>query len=182
MTYHLRFLTVEQRFWLKVNKLGRLNLRIGRCWEWVGAKGRGGYGLFRGDGECLAHRFSYRLENGPIPEGLDVMHRCDNPACVRPAHLQLGTDLDNRRDSEAKGRPRNLPKGNQHYTRLRPELALRGSSVGTSKLSEADVADIKHRLTNARWGDKTAEKLALQYQVSVTHIHRIRAGDAWGHV
>ena len=77
------------------------------CWEWLGSVGHHNYGRFWNDGkEIKAHRFSWQLHNGAIPEGLWVLHRCDNPRCVRPDHLWLGTVLENTRDMLAKGRER----------------------------------------------------------------------------
>lgn len=77
------------------------------CWIW--SAGRAGpkwnqYGHFKAEGQIKAHRFSYQLYVGPIPEETCVCHRCDNPLCVSPAHLFLGTYLDNNRDAIAKGR------------------------------------------------------------------------------
>jgi hypothetical protein len=85
------------RFWSRVTKGDG-------CWEWSGARDRGGYGHFNGAHGNRAHRFSWILANGPIPAGMLICHRCDNPPCVNPDHLFLGTVLDNHRDMDAKGR------------------------------------------------------------------------------
>jgi hypothetical protein len=76
------------------------------CWLWTGARFKTGYGGLRADNgrTVRAHRFSYELRRGPIPPGLDVMHACDVRLCVNPAHLSIGTRLDNMRDAVAKGR------------------------------------------------------------------------------
>ena len=90
----------DGRFWGKVAK------RDGEeCWEWQGSRKGGGYGSIgiKG-GTVAAHRASWVLTNGAIPDNLWVLHKCDNPPCVRPDHLFLGTRLDNVRDMCAKGR------------------------------------------------------------------------------
>jgi hypothetical protein len=97
---------VTVRFWQKVNKRGPND-----CWEWTASTTGAGYGTigigFKKDKTrytALAHRLSYELQNGPIPDGLHVCHSCDNPRCVNPAHLWLGTAADNMTDMVAKGR------------------------------------------------------------------------------
>jgi len=92
---------LANRFWPKVRKGDE-------CWEWIGARGARGYGKMtagpRGSGHVRAHRVSWELAFGPVPDGLWVLHTCDNPPCVRPDHLWLGTRLDNMRDCARKGR------------------------------------------------------------------------------
>ena len=77
------------------------------CWEWKGQRDRDGYGVFNKDGKHLrANIVGYEIQNGPIPEGHFVMHRCDNPPCVRGSHLRTGTNAQNLADMAAKGRAR----------------------------------------------------------------------------
>jgi hypothetical protein len=99
--------TLAERFWSKVDKRGP-----DECWPFTGrTNGNGaypGYGWIRGPEAnrrpLAAHRISWELHNGPIPDGLFVLHKCDFPPCTNPAHLFLGTNRDNMRDAAAKGR------------------------------------------------------------------------------
>lgn len=89
------------RFWSKVNKHGPRAGRLGCCWVWTAAHDQDGYGLFKLKGKMLrAHRVAW----GDVPLGLNVLHHCDNPPCVRRSHLFLGTVADNNHDAIAKGR------------------------------------------------------------------------------
>lgn len=93
-----RIIPIEERFWQNVGVSAD-------CWEWQGTKDSKGYGLITDRRKNIgAHRLSWQLCYGPIPDGLYVCHSCDNPSCVRPEHLFLGTNQDNQRDASAKGR------------------------------------------------------------------------------
>lgn len=89
---------IAQRFWTKVHCTDT-------CWMWSGSRDRAGYGIIwrivagKSNRTAKAHRISWELHFGPIPEGLSVLHHCDNPPCVRPAHLYLGSQQDNMRDA-----------------------------------------------------------------------------------
>jgi hypothetical protein len=91
--------TQEARFWAKVEKTEK-------CWEWTAALHETGYGIFGIGGKRVdrAHRISWRMHFGEIPKGMIICHRCDNPRCVRPDHLFVGTYADNTRDCMEKGR------------------------------------------------------------------------------
>ena len=107
------FRTDTERFWQKV-------IRHDGCWGWAGSVGSTGYaqmGSRKGEGvwrSMKASRFSFELHVGPIPDGMCVCHSCDNPICVNPEHLFLGTQLDNMKDKVKKGRHRNQHTGAAH--------------------------------------------------------------------
>jgi hypothetical protein len=97
-------MTPEERFWLRVDKSGE-------CWIWTGPRHVRGYGHVRYNGKASrAHRVAWAIANGPVPKGMAVCHRCDNPPCVRPEHLWVGTQAENLADMRAKGRMANRPK------------------------------------------------------------------------
>lgn len=102
------------RFWRKVDKSGPVPSHrpgLGNCWLWIGSKTEVGYPRFWANGALqLATRFIYSETFTPIPTGLFCCHECDNPSCVRPSHLFLGTNTDNMRDRAAKGRHPNQQK------------------------------------------------------------------------
>lgn len=103
-TNSLRAVSAEDRFWPYVAKSDG-------CWVWTRYCSPTGYGRFAWEGGSIASRFSWIVTYGPIPDGLDVLHHCDNPPCVRPDHLFLGTDADNAADKTAKGRGNNYSGG-----------------------------------------------------------------------
>ena len=133
------------------------------CWEWTGLRNPAGYGLTRYEGRArLAHRVAYQLANGPIPAGMFVLHRCDNPACVRLDHLFLGSIADNNADMRAKGRGYDFdPK--------------HGSTNPKAKLTESAVRDI-------RTSKALGKELASKYGVTQTVISAVRHGHIWKHV
>lgn len=134
----------------------------GSCMEWPLGK-RGGYGRVTvlGVRRTVTH-VAFEMACGPIPDGMFVCHKCDNPPCFRPDHLFLGTKLDNARDREAKGRNR-PPKG---------------ESNPNAKLTECQVREIR-RLREA---GRTLKSLAAQFGVTFCVIHVIVKRRGWAHV
>lgn len=131
------------------------------CWEWTASKDKCGYGRLLVDRKArLAHRLSYEFFREKISPGFHVCHRCDNPGCVNPEHLFLGTDADNCADRDAKGR-RPPPKGTVN---------------GRARLTEKDITEIR-----AANGIRQVD-LAKQYGVAQTQISRIRRGEHWRHI
>ncbi len=146
------------------------------CWIWLGASAGNGYGHISVNGKAIrVHRWSYSHFIGPIPEGLHVCHSCDVPACVNPAHLFLGTALDNKRDEIAKGRQ--APPGVKRH---------RGSDNGRARLTEGDVRSIRSlyaglpRKKYVSRGGLTA--IARQFGVGPEAVRRIGRGESWSHV
>lgn len=110
---------LADRFWAKVDKSES-------CWVWTAGTVPGGYGFIRMRGRektsGMAHRISWELHNGPVPTGMYVMHICDNPPCVRPDHLRLGTPQENTQDAIAKGRHRGQRKLHQSLEQYPPAI------------------------------------------------------------
>jgi hypothetical protein len=146
------------------------------CWPRTTCIAWNGYSKMMIDRKVFyAHRAVWELTRGPIPDGLFVLHRCDNPPCINPSHLFLGTQLDNARDRQAKGR-NGVKKGDRAWWPNRP---LRGSKNGRAKLTEAAVLDIRRAY---RMGTVTQRELALRHGVDPSLISEILAGKRWAHV
>jgi len=133
----------------------------GECWRWLAYRNPLGYGMIGIDGErhraALAHRVVYELFTAtPIPPGLLVRHTCDNPGCVNPLHLLLGTDADNARDRVQRGRG------------ARPS----GTSNGRAKLTPLQVWMI-------RASEESCRRLATRFGVSAQTIHAARTRKTW---
>lgn len=137
--------SVEERFWSKVNKTDT-------CWIWTANAQRYGYFTLSSiERSELAHRVAWLLTYGPVPDGLNVLHKCDNTLCVNPDHLYLGTQHQNIKDCISRGRR------NDDLTILTPEQA---QEIRSSLLSQ--------------------RKLAIEYNVSQTLIFRIRHNLRYG--
>lgn len=162
-------LTLEERFWSKVD-------RSGDCWIWTASRLRRGYGQFGLYKRRMwkAHRVAWELTYGDIPPGLCVCHRCDNPPCVRPDHLFLGTFRDNNADCKRKAR---TARGDRNGARIYPERLhrTRGENHAMAKLTHADVTEL--RLLRQR--GFTQKALAARFGISQTQVFRIVHGTRW---
>ncbi len=128
------------------------------CWLWVGALSTGGYGKIYLDNKYIAaHRASWVVHHGPIPNGLLVCHKCDVKLCINPEHLFLGTQKENIEDATRKGR------------------MSHGEDRPTSKLKESQVVNIFSDI-------RTASKIAAQYNITETAVYNIKAGRRWGYL
>jgi len=169
------------RFWPKVNKDGPVHSVFGTpCWLWTGTTHKG-YGLFwiPGRSPAKAHRVAWELINGPIPDGLNACHRCDNPPCCNPDHLFLGTLADNNRDMLTKGRASGGgATGDRHGSRTHPEKLKRGEAHGMSYLTEEAVRTIRADYATG----VTQATLAWRYRVEPTTIRRVLKRETWKHV
>jgi hypothetical protein len=153
---------VEQRFWQYVNKTDS-------CWLWTGATRDFGYGVINmggahGKAEC-SHRLSWIIHNGDIPSGMCICHKCDNPLCVNPNHLFLGTRSDNNKDMQSKGRYDKIkrPKGEKH---------------GRSKLTNEQVFSLRQD----RKSGMVYRELSQKYNISIASAQRIAIGKDWKHI
>lgn len=141
------------------------------CWIWTASVNRHGYGYFRYAGRTQrAHRVAWQLVYGDIPNGLCVLHLCDNPPCVNPDHLVLGTQRQNLADMISKKRHRSITK---------PETNVRGEQVGTSILTTESVKSM--RRTYAA-GLVTFRDLSRQYNVASSTARAAVRRRSWRHI
>jgi DNA-binding CsgD family transcriptional regulator len=139
-----------EKFWNKVDKTSN----PAGCWEWTGLHHPFGYGRFSGK---LSHRISYELAFGNLTAQDCLLHQCDNPKCVNPAHLKIGTRKDNAREREQRNR------------------GVKGSKLPHAILTEQQVLEI-------RASDKSARELASLYGVGESQIFAIRRNAVWRHI
>jgi hypothetical protein len=147
------------RFWAKV----AIQETPDVCWEWTGAVAGSGYGSFKVNREAVsAHRIAYRMANGRLPAGgLVIRHKCDNPRCVNPAHLEEGTKADNSMDMVTRGR--------------NPARNTVGENNGAAKLTLDKVSEIRRR------GELGETNVSIAASFGVTHqmVSKIRKGYFW---
>lgn len=160
---YLRGESDEVRFAAKVDKDGPVSEHdpaLGPCWLWTGAVQADGYGIVAvggGTGRSeLAHRWSVQLHEGPIPDGMYVLHHCDNPPCVRPDHLYVGTQNENMQDASTRGRLRGRP----------------------TTLTEWDVRDIREMWANDLCTMNIGQ-IAEGYKVDRSTVSVILSGKTW---
>ena len=172
----------EERFWNKVDKDGPVPEHmphLGKCWVWTACINDSGYGIFTVKGQNIrAHRFSYLLYHNTIPDDKPfILHKCDNPACVRPQHLWAGTHSENMQDAVQKKRLNNKPVSLE--ARKKMSEALKGKRI-YSKLDWDTVQEIRKLII---LGDKTYGALALaaRYNVCQTTILNIYHYKTWIH-
>ena len=147
---------LEERLWLKVIK------NENGCWLYTGGKTGSGYGvLTKNNKPVLVHRLSYNIHFGDIPPGLCVCHKCDNPLCVNPEHLFLGTHDANMKDKMKKGRA----------------IVNQGSKHPLSKLTEENVREIKSLFGKVKQID-----IAEKFKVSIATINDIKHHRGWSHI
>jgi len=175
------------RFWSKVDCSNNADA----CWPWKCSTFHNGYGQFKVQQRNLrAHRVAWEITRGGIPDGLFVLHYCDNPRCCNPNHLRLGTHRENMADMQRKGR---AASGDQNGSRLYPDRLVRGDAHaarntagwsqgernGEARLTESQVRDIRARYA---MGGITLQELGNEMGVSKNAIHRAVHRKSWKHV
>jgi hypothetical protein len=164
--------TLEERFWAKVDKNGPIHPELKtRCWVWTASTYHFGHGcivLGDGSGSSSAHRVSWEIHNGKISSKLCVLHKCDNPPCVNPEHLFLGTRTDNHLDMVNKGR-----------LVVDAAVYLRGDDHQNSKLTEEVVRECR---TLHKSGQASIRELAKKHDVSYSTIQRVVTYASWQHI
>jgi hypothetical protein len=165
--------STADRFWSRVERRS-----LDECWPWKGSKSRGNRGRFCLDGRrTAAPRVAWELTRGPIPKGLCACHSCDNPNCVNPDHLWLGTYADNSRDAITKGRS-GVWKMRARMRLKRLDECARGEGHGCAKLKTSDVIEIRRRHT----GGEATRSLCIRFGVSSSTVLSIVNRETWSHV
>lgn len=150
------------------------------CLVFTGCRNADGYGKLaeRINGKVVywqAHRFVYTRQVEPIPPGMMVCHKCDNPPCIEISHLFLGSPADNARDKTEKGR---TPSGDAHAFRRRPELVRVGGRHHNARLTAAQVLELRKLGAEGR----SNRELAVTFGLSVTYVSEVKTGKKWHHL
>lgn len=154
----------ELRFWNSVNRLGPVHPEYGRCWVWTACADKNGYGWIRvNKKQTKAHRYSWAIHRGDIPEETCVLHRCDNPSCVNPDHLFLGTIADNNADTRNKKR-QIPPKGERNHF---------------AKLTEEEVVEMREAYRDKKEG---IGQLANRFRTTRGNVWLIVTRRHWKHL
>lgn len=152
------FAAMEDAFWYHCNPAGE-----SECWNWNGWFMKSGYGEFSYHGkQYLAHRASWQIHNGPIPDGMHILHSCDNRKCTNPAHLRVGTPADNSNDMHSRKRNRQ-PKGEK---------------AGMAKLTTAEVI----RIRKLHDEGLSYKKIAIEYGLGKSTIEQVCRRETWAHI
>jgi hypothetical protein len=182
MPIHLNA-TAETRFWAKV-------IKSSHCWLWTARVDKDGYGRFRPGGQDThdtnAARVSYVLSGRPLADGEVVRHTCDNPPCVRPDHLLVGTHADNHRDARERGR---LPTGAKNGRNTRPESwagkwppaaerMARGEHNGAARFTADEIRAIREAFA----GGESQGAISRRVGTTQSHVSRIVLRRVWRHI
>ncbi len=146
------------------------------CWEWRGHRTPLGYGRIGDEGSrrvLLTHRVAWEDVNGPVPDGMYICHRCDNPPCCNPSHLFTGTAADNIQDAKQKGR---LPCTKRRREAIFSTGKYHDGIEGRSRLSRDQVESIRASVR----GGETMTAVAKRFGITQPHVSRIVRGIAWG--
>lgn len=164
-----------------LNLAGKIDRSAGPngCWLWTAYRNARGYGVVGFNRKIhLAHRVCYSLKHGAIPPGLFVCHRCDNPPCVNPDHMFLGTQKDNMADCSSKGRI-NSKIGDRLWAKINPERVPRGENNQQAKLTTNKVLKIRELYMS---GNISQRQLAKDFGVSKGTIYYVVKGLVWAHI
>lgn len=174
---------LEAAFWNKVNFLGAIPKHcpeLGSCWVWTGKTNQFGYGIaWRDKREVRAHRLAYEIQVGKFDLTLCVLHKCDNPACVRATHLFIGTKLDNAQDALKKGRLTAQTETLRRLWRERWRKTHCGENHPLSKLTEADVLEMRRLYRPGVFG---TTRLARKFGICQQTAHEIVTYQIWKHL